>query len=80
MDVKSRRKTEHKNKTYGNSGLARVKGCPFCGSAVVTRIAGNGTRFFDCPLCGAAVLFKEANSQESIALWGRRAVESDEEE
>lgn len=80
MDVKSRRKAEHENKTSGNGAFVRVKDCPFCGSIVMTRIARSGTRFFDCPLCGASVTFKEANSQESIALWERRALESDGEE
>ena len=72
MDVKSRRKAEHENKTNGNGAFVRVKECPFCGSIVLTRIARSGIRFFDCPFCGASVTFKGANSQESIALWGRR--------
>lgn len=76
MDVKSRRKAEHKNKTDGNGAFVRVKDCPFCGSIVMTRIARSGTRFFDCPCCGASVTFRGANEQESIALWECRDAES----
>lgn len=73
MDVKSRNRALHKNKTNGNGAFRSVKECPFCGCRVMTRIAQSGTRFFDCPGCGSSVTFSGADAEESINRWDSRS-------